>query len=78
MEGRNTIGSVVKDNRWGNTQGDNWNECKVGTNFVKALCKINGMANYSIIKIFCNKDGKFKLNHKIGDFGEHNIYISES
>jgi len=78
VEGRNTIGSVVKDNRWGNTQGENWNECKVGTNFVKALCKINGMANYSIIKIFCNKDGKFKLNHKIGDFGEHNIYISEN
>jgi len=78
VEGRNTIGSVVKDNRWGNTKDEKWNECKVGTNFVKALCKINGMANYSIIKIFSNKDGYFKLNHKIGDFGEHNIYISES
>jgi len=77
VEGRNTIGSVVKDNRWGNVEGDEWSECKVGTNFVKALCKINGMANYSIIKIFCNKDGCFKLNHKIGDFGDHNIYIKE-
>lgn len=78
VEGRNTIGSVVKDNKWGNIKNENWYECKVGTNFVKALCKINGMANYSIIKIFCNKSGRFKLNHKIGDFGEHNIYISES
>lgn len=78
VEGRNTIGSVVKDNRWGNVTNKHWNECKVGTNFVKALCKINGMANYSIIKIFCNKSGSFKLNHKIGDFGEHNIYISEN
>lgn len=78
VEGHNTIGSVVKDNRWGNTSDNNYYECKVGTNFVKAFCKINGMANYSIIKVFSNKDGAFKLNHKIGDFGEHNIYVSEN
>lgn len=77
VEGRNTIGSVVKDNRWGKTTGESFS-CKVGTNFVKALCKINGMANYSIIKVYSNTDGQFKLNHKIGDFGEHNIYISEN
>ncbi len=78
IEGRNTIGSVVKDNKWGITGGEDFYECKVGTNFIKALCKINGMANYSIIKLFCNKNGCFKLNHKIGDFGEHNIYVSEN
>lgn len=77
VEGRNTISSVVKDNRWGIIEGDYY-ECKVGTNFIKALCKINGMANYSIIKIFCNEDSCFKLTHKIGDFGEHSIYISEN
>lgn len=78
VEGRNTIGSVLKDNRWGATGGEEYYECKVGTNFIKALCKINGLANYSIIKIFSNKNGCFKLNHKIGDFGEHNIFISEN
>lgn len=78
VEGRNTIGSVVKNNSWGKTETKDCYECKVGTNFVKALCKINGMANYSIIKLYCNKNSSFKLNHKIGDFGEHNIYISEN
>ena len=78
VEGRNTISSVIKSNKWGDTEGEDFYECRVGTNFIKALCKINGMANYSIIKIFCSKDGCFKLTHKIGDFGEHNIYISEN
>jgi hypothetical protein len=79
IEGRNTISSVVKNNKWGIAdEGEDFYECRVGTNFIKALCKINGMANYSIIKFFCNKNGCFKLNHKIGDFGEHNIYISEN
>jgi hypothetical protein len=78
IEARNTIGSVVKDNRWGKHDGEDYNECVVGTNFIKALCKINSMANYSIVKLYSNKTGCFKLNHKIGDFGEHNIFISEN
>lgn len=76
VEAQNTIGSIIKDNRWGNLEGE-CTQCVIGTNFVKALCKINGMANYSIVKIFSNKNGCLKLNHKIGDFAEHNIYISE-
>lgn len=76
VEGKNTINSVIKDNRWGEVEGEFF-ECTVGTNFIRALCKINGMANYSIVKFFCSENGCFKLTHKIGDFGEHNIYISE-
>lgn len=76
IEARNRLGSVVKENSWGYVTGKFY-ECAVGTNFTKALCKINSMANYSIVKIYSNKDKRFKLNHKIGDFGEHNIYISE-
>ena len=76
VEGKNSINSVIKDNVWGNIDGAPF-ECTVGTNFIKALCKINGMTSYSIVKFFCSEDGCFKLNHKIGDFGEHNIYISD-
>lgn len=78
VEGSNNIGTVLKDNEWGEVDSkDSFHQCKIGTNFIKALCKINGMASYSIVKLFCNRDKCFKLNHKIGDFGEHNIFLSE-
>ena len=77
VEGKNAINSIIKNNQWGIIEGE-YHECTVGTNFIKALCKINGMANYSIVKFYCSADKCFKLNHKIGDFGEHNLYISET
>ena len=68
-------GSLMKDNRWGNVETDNFYETKVNLNVIKALCKINGMVNYSIVKIFSSNNGCMKISHKISDFGEHNIYL---
>ena len=50
---------------------------KVNSSVVDALGKINSMAIYSIVKIFCCKDGYLQISHKIGDFGNHNIYLIE-
>ena len=79
VEGRNGTGSVMKDGRWGEIKEDydetDYVETKVNSSIIKAICKINGMANYSIVKIISEQNGYLKLNHKIGDFGEHNIYL---
>ena len=77
IESKNSTGTVLKSNTWGTIEGD-FNTCQVGSNFIKALCKINSLANYSIVKIFCNKDNHLKICHKVGDFGEHNIFITKS
>lgn len=74
IEGKNDKGVVIKNNLWGRCKGD-YKECCVSLSFIKALCKINSLTNHSIIKLFCNKNGFMKLNHKIADFGEHSIYI---
>ena len=72
----------IKDARWGNISKKSYDnkdffETKVNTSVIKALCKINSMATYSIIKISSCKNGFLKLSHKIADFGEHNIYLTE-
>jgi hypothetical protein len=72
----------IKDTRWGDITKKSYDnkdffETKVNTSVVKALCKINSMATYSIIKVFSCKNGFLKLSHKIADFGEHNIYLTE-
>ena len=53
-------------------------ETKVSSSSIKALTKISSMSNYSIIKIISFRDGLLRLNHKIGDFGEHNIYLIDN
>lgn len=82
-ESRNGTGSLMKDGRWGAIKEEDitqkkYVETKINPTIIKALCKINGMANYSIIKIFSKHDGLLKLSHKIGDFGEHNIYLIDN
>ena len=82
-ESRNSTGNLMKDGRWGNIKEEdiinkNYVETKINPTIIKALCKINGMANYSIIKIFSEQNGLLKLSHKIGDFGEHNIYLIDN
>lgn len=82
-ESRNSTGNLMKDGRWGKiTEEDiskkRYVETKINPTIIKALCKINGMVNYSIIKIFSEQDGLLKLSHKIGDFGEHNIYLIDN
>lgn len=84
IEGRNGTGSITKDMCWGLTpetcEGteDKFFETKVNSFAIKALTKISGMSNYSIIKIMSYKNGLLNLNHKIGDFGEHNIYLIDN
>ena len=87
IEGRNGTGSITKDMCWGEVphssnlnlqvevDRDSYKETKVSSSSIKALSKINGMSNYSIIKILSTTDGVLVLNHKVGDFGEHNIYL---
>lgn len=78
IEGKKTSGAIIKDGKWNITNEElekNHYSTDISGSIIKALCKISGTANYSIIKVFCNTDGYLKLSHKIGDFGEHNIYI---
>lgn len=90
IEGRNGTGSITKDMCWGKIpipedptveveiDKSEYFETKVSSSSIKALSKISSMSNYSIIKIISVKDGLLRLNHKIGDFGEHNIYLIDN
>jgi len=89
IEGRNGTGSITKDMKWGKVPAQDPNiemeidrssyfETKVSSSSIKALTKISSMSNYSIIKIISFRDGLLRLNHKIGDFGEHNIYLVDN
>jgi len=90
IEGRNGTGSITKDMCWGKVPGlqeqsieiehdpEDYYETKVSSSSIKALTKISGMSNYSIIKIISFRNGLLRLNHKIGDFGEHNIYLVDN
>lgn len=90
IEGRNGTGSITKDMRWGKLPDqddvaieieydkDDYYETKVSSSSIKALTKISGMSNYSIIKIISSRNGLLRLSHKIGDFGEHNIYLVDN
>ena len=90
IEGRNGTGSITKDMCWGKMPNDgggqveidldpdDYFETKVSSSSIKALTKISGMSNYSIIKIISFRNGLLRLNHKIGDFGEHNIYLVDN
>lgn len=84
IEGRNGTGSITKDMRWGTIPSEteidksSYYETKVSSSSIKALTKISSMSNYSIIKILSFRDGLMRLNHKIGDFGEHNVYLIDN
>jgi hypothetical protein len=82
VEGRNGTGNLMKDGCWGKLKDDydesDYVETKVNSSIIKALCKINGMVTYSIVKIYSEENGFLKINHKINDFGEHNIYLIDN
>ena len=59
---------------WGNTVGEFF-ETRANESVNKALCKVNNMSINGIVKFYSNQDKFLKLSHKIGDFGEHNIYL---
>lgn len=65
----------MRNGNWGNIKGDKYYETTVNNQVIKALCKINSMAIYSIIKIYSSRKGYLKLSHKIGDFGNHEIFL---
>lgn len=82
VEGRNNNGSVMRDSQWGKIKKDydesDYVETKVNSSLIKALSKINGMSLYGIVKIMSEQNGYLKINHKLGDFGEHNIYLIDT
>ena len=82
IEGRNNNGSIMRDSKWGTVKKDydatDYVETKVNSSLIKALSKINGMSLYGIVKIMSEQNGYLKINHKIGDFGEHNIYLIDT
>jgi len=82
IEGRNNNGSIMRDSKWGKVKKDydatDYVETKVNSSLIKALAKINGMSLYGIVKIMSEQNGYLKVNHKIGDFGEHNIYLIDT
>lgn len=74
IESRNSGGGLIKKSKWGQIEGKFF-ETRANENVNKALCKVNNMSINGIIKFFSNRDKYLKLSHKIGDFGEHNIYL---
>lgn len=74
VESWSSSGTLMRNGNWGHIEGEPF-ETKVNHSVIKALCKINSMANHSIVKFYSNKDGYLKLVHKIGDFGEHSIFL---
>ena len=82
VEGKNSHGKIMKDGRWGNVPdeytGDDYVETKVNSSIVKAIYKISSMSTYSIVKVSSIENGYLKLNHKVSDFGEHNIFLLDS
>jgi hypothetical protein len=77
IESRNISNVVLRKGSFGNVQGDDYFSTKVNTSVVEALCKINSMVIYSIVKIYSCKNGYLKISHKIADFGQHSIYLTE-
>lgn len=80
VESWSSTGNLMKDGKWGTIKKEdydesNYVETKINSSVVKALCKVNSMAIYSIIKVYSIQNGYLKLSHKISDFGEHNIYL---
>lgn len=75
VESWNTSGVKMSEGHWGNIEGKTYYETKVNNSVIKALCKINSMAVYSIVKIYSSKKGYLKLSHKIADFGNHDIFL---
>lgn len=79
VEGCNSNGVVMKDANWGEINEDEeYFETKVNTSIIKALYKINSMTYNSIVKVYSCKKGHLKLSHRISDFGEHNIYLTDN
>lgn len=80
VESWNSSGNLMKDGKWGEVKSSDYDEAnyvetKLNSSIVKALCKINSMAVYSIVKVYSIENGYLKLSHKISDFGEHHIYL---
>ena len=79
VEGLSSNGTTMKSGRWGNIEEtETFYETKVNSSVIKALLKISGMTGNSIIKVYSDRDGYLKLTHKIGDFGEHNIFLIDN
>jgi len=75
VESWSSSGSRMRNGSWGSVEDKDFFETKVNNSVIKALCKINSMAIYSIIKVYSHKNGFLKLFHKIGDFGQHEIFL---
>ena len=60
------------------TDPDDFLETRVSGGTIKALQKIHGMSSNSILKITSARDGYLQIRHKIGDFGEHRIYLIDN
>lgn len=78
-------GSITKKGHYGVYDGDpseaeedEYYEIKVNVTVMRALQKINGMAHNSIVKVTSEKNGYLRLTHKVGDFGEHQIYLIDT
>lgn len=75
VESWSSSGSLMRNGNWGNIKEEKFYETKVNSSVIKALCKINSMSNYSIIKIYSSRKGHLKMSHKIADFGNHEIFL---
>jgi len=60
------------------TSEEEYYETRVSGSTIKALQKIHGMSSNSILKITSVADGYLQIRHKVGDFGEHRIYLIDN
>jgi len=85
LENCSGSGSITKKGHYGEYDGDpskadesEYFEIKVNVTVMRALQKIGSMAHNSIVKISSEENGYLKMTHKIGDFGEHHIYLIDT
>lgn len=62
---------------WGEIPGDEDSGATTSINaeIIKSIQKIDSLSISGIIKLFSNEDGNLKIYHKLGDFGEHQMYF---
>lgn len=85
LENCSGSGSITKKGYYGEYDGDpskadesEYSEIKVNVTVMRALQKIGGMAHNSIVKVTSEENGYLRMTHKIGDFGEHQIYLIDT
>lgn len=79
-------GAIAKSESAGNQSSKKWEwgiipegedgvTTSINVEIIKSIQKIDSLSISGIIKLFSLKNGNLKISHKLGDFGEHQMYF---